>query len=116
VRTFQLTSTHEFFLEFESDEKLVRVEIFSATNERNIFRTRVWLQNTYNLYPTFLNVGPKGEDLKLIHSCDQLNTDITVLIAASPDWITGVFCAAESDFLVMVASKVEQHFQNLEHN
>lgn len=105
---FKLVSTYELFLALGATERPVRIEVFQSISDNDIYRARVWLQTTYNLYPTFLNSGRKGEDLHNTHSCDQLNAEITTLIAESPDLLTGKRYRREKDFVDYVSSRVMQ--------
>jgi hypothetical protein len=105
---FRLISTYELFFPPGSTERLVRIDVLQSVSDNKMYRARVWRQTTYNLYPTFLNTGNKGEDLRHTHSSDQLDTDITILIAESPDLLTGVRCESEQDFIKYLISRVMQ--------
>jgi hypothetical protein len=75
-----------------------------------MFRARVWIQNTYNLYPTFINTGTQGEDLKQTHSSDQICTEITLLVAEDSEWITGVKSKNAKEFFNLVLEKTIDFF------
>jgi hypothetical protein len=106
---FRLVSTYELFLPPGTTERLVRIEVLQSLSDNDVYRARVWLQTTYNIYPTFLNTGGKGEDLHNTHSSDQLNAEITTLIAESHDLLTGKRCTSEKDFADYVSSRVMQY-------
>lgn len=113
MRIFRLVESYEFFLEQAADKKLIRVEVLEAINEYRVYRARVWLQNTYNLYPTFLNLGPHGEDLRQVHSSDQLSMEITTLIAETPEWITGIQSKSAKDFFDFVLERIIALFSDV---
>lgn len=106
MRIFRLVNSYEFYIDLAVDEKLIRIEIFEAADESLVFRTRVWYQNTYNLYPTFLNLGQNGEDLHRVYSSDYLNVDMTATIADSPEWLTGISFPSEKKFFEMIRANV----------
>lgn len=110
MEIFHLVESYEFFIEYARDKKLVRVEIFESLGKRGLFRTRAWIQNTYNLYPTFVNMGAHGDDLRQVHSSDQLNMEITTLVAETPDWITGVHMSDKESFLTRIQQRVVEFF------
>lgn len=106
MHIFSLVKTYEFFLENSDDKRLIRIELFEAIDDGEVLRARVWIQNTYNIYPTFLNLGPQGEDLKLIHSSDQLNIDITLSVSDTPEWITGIRGMSTDSFLDLIQKRI----------
>lgn len=106
MKTFRLDETYEFFVELAKATKLVRIEIFSAVEDPQTFRTRVWLQDIYNLYPTMLNLGKNGEDLRHFHSSEHLNVEISLSVVESPEWLTGIWSESRSRFLELVRARV----------
>jgi len=114
MRIFRLLASYEFFVGSSKEENLIRVEIFEAIGEAQIFRTRVWLQNLYNLYPTMLNFGRNAGDLHRFHSSEHLNAEITLSIADSPDWITGISFLSEAKFLEAIQASVLVFFKKLD--
>ncbi|MFN8756754.1 MAG: hypothetical protein ACK5YB_14585 [Burkholderiales bacterium] len=104
---FRLSGTYEAFVGSEGSQRLVRIEVLVSLKDHEIYRARVWVQSTYNLYPTFLNLGKDGADLKQVHSSDQLNAEITSLIADDPSWATGIACSSEQAFLDQVCRRIE---------
>ena len=101
---FKQTSTYEVFVPVGDSNQLLRVEIFKSNTDANIFRARIWVQSTYNLYPTFLNISDDGSDLHLIHSSDQLNSEITPAVANDPSLITGKRYDDEDQFLTYLTT------------
>ena len=95
-------------------ERPVRMEIFKALEDEPLYRARIWMQNTYNLYPTFMNTDDNGDDLHNVHSSDQIDMEITTLIAEDPELITGKYYASESDFVDYVKSRVVFYIQMIE--
>ncbi|GAB6140616.1 hypothetical protein JCM14076_13450 [Methylosoma difficile] len=114
MRIFRLIGSYEFFVELSNEKKLVRIEIFEDINENFVFRTRVWLQNIYNLYPTMLNLGQNAEYLKQLYSSEHLNVEITLSIADSPEWLTGISFDCEKEFFDIVRSNVMAFFERFE--
>lgn len=86
MKIFQLLEVYEFFANPDGKNNLVRIEIFEASDESCLFRARIWLQTTYDLHPTF--ISPHKDDAR-VFSSDQLNQDITLLLADDPSWLTG---------------------------
>lgn len=111
MRIFRLVNSYEFYIDLNVEEKLIRIEIFEAIDESLVFRARVWHQNTYNLYPTFLNLGKSGEDLHRTYSSDYLNVDITATVSDSPEWLTGISLPSEKQFFDMVRANVISFFE-----
>jgi hypothetical protein len=96
LKIFRLFETYEFYIDSVEDSKLVRIEIFKSTDAPCTLRVRVWVQSTYNLYPTFINFEKNSHDQ--VFSSDQLNQEITLSVATSPDWLTGVEIDDEKAF------------------
>ena len=106
---FRLVSTYELMLTLGSMDRPVRIEVFRSLSDTQLYRARVWAQNTYNLYPTFLNTGQKGEDLRKVHSSDQIDADITSVLAEEPDLLTGKHYRSEEEFLAYVKTRVADY-------
>jgi len=94
---FKLVSTCELFICLDGTDRPVRIEIF---------RARVWLQNTYDVHPTFVNNGGNAE-FDTIYSSDQIDMEITSLIAESPTLMTGQRYLSEDAFLTYLINRVE---------
>lgn len=103
---FKLLSTYELPLRQGDIIRPVRIEIFRSIEDCALFKARIWLQNTYNLYPMVVNTGSKGEDLHRTHSCDDLNVDITSLIAEDSSLMTGKTYKNENEFLKYLESRI----------
>ena len=93
-------------LEFKDTSRPVRIEIFCDTENPNLFRARVWDQNTYNLYPTMLNIDEEGGLKNKMYSCDEINREITLTIAEDPALIRGKEYSNEEEFLNYLQSLV----------
>ena len=96
---FALSSTYELLLEFGSSTRPVRIEIFRSQQNPKKMRARVWDQNTYNLYPTFANIPAEGGLENRIMSCDQVNREISTVVAESPEILLGREWESEEVFL-----------------
>jgi len=96
---FKLSNTYEMLLEFKDVSRMIRVEIFHSTGNDSLYRARIWDQTTYNLYPTFLNIAEDGGLKNEMYSCDEINREITTIIAEEPTLITGKVYSSENDFL-----------------
>ncbi len=103
---FKLSNTYEMLLEFKDTSRPVRIEIFCDIENSNLFRARIWDQNTYNLYPTMLNIDEEGGLKNNMYSCDEINREITLTIAEQPTLITGKKYSNEEEFLKYVQSLV----------
>jgi hypothetical protein len=112
---YKLTSTYELLLDLGSTERPVRIEIFQSPDGKK-FRARVWVQNTYNMYPTLMNVNEKGDDLHAMHSCDELNQEITFLILDDPDLIRGKEFESEKKLLQYLETRVNSFAESLRGN
>jgi len=103
---FSLSATYEMLLEFKDTSRPVRIEVFRSAENENIFRARVWDQNTYNLYPTFANIESEGGLQNKMLSCDELNREITTIVAEDPTLISGKEYSSEEAFVKYVESLV----------
>lgn len=101
---FKQASAYEVFLPGGDSSQLLRVEIFKSITDANIFRARIWVQSTYNLYPTFMNIADDGSDLHRVHSSDQVNSEITSVVADDPSLITGKRYDNEDQFLAYLTT------------
>lgn len=110
---YKLISTYELLLELGSVEKPVRIEILQSPDGKK-FRTRVWAQNTYNLYPTLMNIDEKGNDLHKMHSSDDLNQEITSLVFEDPELITGKEFASEKEVLQYTEDRISSFVKSLQ--
>ena len=112
INLSKLTSTYEFMFDSGVGDRPVRIEIFKSTDEADVYRARVWMINTYNLYPALLNTAANGKDLHQVHSADQINMDITNLIAEQPDILFGKQYPSEEEFLEYVKTRVVEFLQS----
>jgi len=110
---YKLISTYELLLELGSTERPVRIEIFQLPDGKR-FRARVWVQNTYNLYPTLININEKGDDLHAVHSSDDLNQEITSLILEDPELIRGKEFNSEDEVLRYVEERINSFAKSLQ--
>lgn len=113
---FKQTSTYEVFLPVGGSSQLLRIEIFKSTTDANIFRARIWMQSTYNLYPTFMNIADDGSDLHRIHSSDQLNSEITSAVADDPSLMTGKRYDNEDQFLEYLTTLLRSYQDQITRN
>jgi len=109
---YKLTSTYELLLSLGSVEKPVRIEIFQSSDGKK-FRAQVWAQNTYNLYPTLMNINEKGDDLHVMHSSDDLNQEITSLILEGPELIRGKELNSEDKVLQYIEERINFFAESL---
>lgn len=107
-KLFKLKSTYELILSQGDESQLVRIEIFALIEDSNYFKARVWFKNTYNLYPMVVNTGPNGEDLHRIHSSDDINTEITSMIAEEESFMLGKHYENEEEFLNYISNRVKE--------
>lgn len=112
--TFRLASTYELVDRRPGLWKIFRIEIFRELLEENTFRARVWMQNSYNMYPASVNTGKNGEDLRKVHSCDQIDSEITLDIAEDPSLITGRGYNSEKEFRDYVVARVWAFVKDME--
>lgn len=89
VEVFELAKTYETELHTVSGLTSLRVEVFRSLKTPKLYRCRAWVSNEYNLYPSILNSGPQGEDLKKIHTADTISTEITHIIADDENLFRG---------------------------
>jgi hypothetical protein len=100
IEIWKLSSTYEVLLEIGHTLKPIRIEIFRSQDNQRKFRTRIWEQNTYNLYPTFANILPEGGLENRLMSCDLLNREISIDIAETPEILLGLEWESEEAFLI----------------
>ncbi len=99
---YKLQSTYELILEFATNTRPVRIEVFRSTKNDKKLRARVWDQNTYNLYPTFANIPEEGGLENKLMSCDEVNREITTLVAEDPELIVGKEWESEDKFIAHI--------------
>ena len=109
---FRLISTYEM-LGSTFKRKVggsLRMEIFKSQDNQSLYRARIWLQGTYNLYPSELNRDGKGGDLHRTHSEDTIDTEMTTIISNDYTLVTGKYYKSESDFVNYIKSLIEAFF------
>jgi len=99
---FKLQSTFELLLNFNDTTRPIRIEVFSMTDNPKIYRARVWDQNTYDLYPTFLNMPQDNGEQRKMYSSDEVNREITNIVAEDISLITGKEYPNEEAFVEYV--------------
>lgn len=109
MELFELASTYEVLLDIGHAIKPVRIEIFHGIENTRKLRARIWEQNTYNLYPTFANIRPEGGLENRLMSCDQVNTEISALVAEAPDILLGRELDSEEAFLQHIQEFIMQY-------
>lgn len=110
---FLLHASYETFLETGNTVRPVRVEVLRSIENPLLFRARIWEQTTYNQYPTFANITKgSGLDNRML-SCDEINREITSLVADSPELITGKEWASEQDFVTHIKGLILRYHQML---
>ena len=107
---FKLISVYEVIIKDQNLGKPVRIEIFQSNESSHIYRPRVWVRNTYNVYPMAVNTGSKGEDLHIIHSSDDFNTEISVLIAEDDSFFNGKYYDSEEELLEYMLDRVKDFY------
>lgn len=111
---FILKSTYETILEFSTNTRPVRIEIFQSTDNVKKYRARVWDQHTYNLYPTFANIKKEGGLENRMMSCDEVNREITTLLSEDPnDLFWGKEWESEEQFLSYLKELVSKYHESL---
>jgi len=113
---FLLQSTYDIVLEFSTNIRSVRIEILRSTENPKKFRTRVWDQNTYNLYPTFANMPKEGGITNKMMSCDEINREITTLLSAEDDpsdLIFGKEWESEEELLLHLKGLIQKYHASL---
>lgn len=96
---FTLVSTYELLLDAGETVRPFRIEVFQSRDDKGVFHGRVWQQTTYNLYHTFSNISA-GEGIQnRLLSCDEINREVTSLVADSVEFITGKKCESQEEFL-----------------
>ena len=112
---FILQSTYEVVLEFSSNTRPVRIEIFRSADNAKKLRARVWDQTSYNLYPTFANMPQEGGLTNSLMSCDEVNREITTILSANDptDIIFGKEWESEEQFLSYLREQIEEYHATL---
>lgn len=107
---FKLLSVYEITVLDQNIGRPVRIEILQSSENASIYRPRVWVKNTYNVYPMTVNTGSKGEDLHQMHSSDDLNNDISLLIAEDETFYRGKSFDNEEQVLEYTLKRVSDFF------
>ena len=101
-------------LEFSTNTRPVRIEIFRSVHNNNKLRARVWDQNTYNLYPTFANIPNEDSLINKFMSCDEVNREITTILSDDPnDLLWGKEWASEENFLRYLKTLIQKYQKSL---
>jgi hypothetical protein len=111
---FRLMSTFEYSVQIKSTQRWFRIDVLASVSDSSVFRTRIWIENTYNLYPTLLNCDAAGRDLHLVHSADELNTAITSVIVDDPRCMSGVRCGGEQEALRYATRMIDRYAESLD--
>ena len=69
---YNLIKTIEFDLTDDTYTRMVRVELMRSNLDPNKYRAKLMELRDYNMYPSIMNTGPKGEDLRNFHSADRI--------------------------------------------
>ncbi|MDH5178048.1 MAG: hypothetical protein OEZ39_16210 [Gammaproteobacteria bacterium] len=107
--SFKLSNTYEMLLEFKDVSRVIRIDVFHGIENGSLYRARVWDQTTYNLYPTFANIAKEGGLKNEMYSCDEINREITTIIAEEPTLITGKVYSSESEFLEYIKGLIGKY-------
>jgi len=94
---------------FSTNTRPVRIEVFRSTENEKKLRARVWDQNTYNLYPTFANIPEEGGLENRLMSCDEVNREITTLLAEDPEMIYGKEWESEEQFITHIKDLISKY-------
>lgn len=113
---FLLHASYETFLELGNTIRPVRVEVLRSIENPMFFRARIWEQTTYNQYPTFANITEGGGLDNRMLSCDEINREITSLVADSPEFITGKEWASEQEFVTHIKGLIHRYHLMLTDN
>ena len=79
-QVFKLIETYESSIDVDGWLKFLRIELFESTKTLLLLRARVWLSESYNLYPSAFNTNSAGNNTKEMHSAEILSRDITVIL------------------------------------
>ena len=94
LNLFSLIDTLE--VRVDKSQQIIRIEILKSTN---IYRTRIWLSEVYNLYPSTLNSDSVGNCLANIHSADTLNRDVTTIVLTSQSQLDGEASESKEEYI-----------------
>lgn len=94
---FKLCKTYDCWIDTDREKTLLRIEILQALKKKDLFNSRIWTCNLYNLYPSLVNTSVNGIDLRKIHSADAVNVDITTLILKDEEVMSGFSCKNEEN-------------------
>lgn len=86
---YSLVEVQEVSFNIDGWLKFIRIEIFVAIAEPALFRGKVWLSESYNLYPSNLNTNLDGGNLQSLHSEDVVNRDITAILSCGQSLLEG---------------------------
>ena len=86
---FRVSAVYEEIVEISTRWRIFRIEILCCEEYPRRKRVRIWLNDFYNLYPSDINSGRNGEDLKACHSCEEINIDITNSVIDDNDLLLG---------------------------
>ena len=110
---FRLIDIYEISEYVDERLHIFRIEIFESIKQPLLYRSRVWLSTTYNVYPSQFNTNINGEDLHTLHSADCINTDITFNMHCADDLVNGNTYKSKEEFLRLVMGEVEKYIRVL---
>lgn len=110
---YRLISTYELLLTVGGAERPARIEVFQS-QDGSKYRARIWIQNTYNLYPTLMNTNNSGDDLHTMHSSDEINQEITSIILEDPGLVTGKEFNGEDQLISYIETRLKSFAQSLQ--
>ena len=96
-------------LNFRRPPVQLRTAKVSEIDNVSVKRVRIWRKDMFNLYPSDVNSGKQGEDLHRLHSCEEINIDITSTVVSEEDLIKSGRKINDDELLDMIFVKISDY-------
>jgi hypothetical protein len=107
-----MQSVYEFFVNLRGARRPVRIELFKSIDS-DLFRGRVWISGIFNLYPSAINTDNAGNDLRSLHSAEELSIELSALIADDEQYVYGKRCETEREVLDYFVKMVDRYVRSI---
>lgn len=112
LHIFKLVDVYESTIDENDWLKFLRVEILESTKTPLLLRARVWLSESYNLYPSAFNTDNAGKNTQMTHSVEILSRDITVILPFGGELIKGKIYQSKQEFTESLFPHIEEFLKS----
>jgi len=106
---YELIKTVELNVEIDAQIKRFRVELLQSNISAGKYRAKLMEITDYNLYPSIINTGSKGEDLQHCHSADRIWRELP---AIDDELYMGFISESENSVLNKAISALLNYYES----